>query len=203
MKEFDPIIGKDWVERFSAVGRDLFLTGAVSSHGGNMSVRVGDRIIITRRGSMLGRIGVHDVVWTHMAACDLDEECSREIVVHRAIYKATGASAIVHAHPEHTIYRSLIESSITPIDSEAAYVLGASIPVVSAQQTIASPEAAVKLAEILEDRKIAVLKSHGPFAVGDTLEEAFYHVSALEVACRILDIRDSSCRGSAIREASE
>lgn len=197
MEEFDPIIGRDWVELFSAIGRDLFLTGAVSSHGGNMSVRDGDRIIITRRGSMLGRIGEHDVVWTRMAACDLDEECSREIVVHRAIYEATDAKAIVHAHPEHTIYRSLIEDSIAPIDSEAAYVLGASIPVVSATQTIASPEAADKLAVVLREHKIAVLKSHGPFSVGDTLEEAFYHVSALEVACRILDIRDASRHDSA------
>lgn len=197
MEEFDPIIGRAWVELFSAIGRDLFLTGAVSSHGGNMSVRDGDRIIITRRGSMLGRIGERDVVWTNMRACDLDEECSREIVVHRAIYEATDAKAIVHAHPEHTIYRSLIEDSIAPIDSEAAYVLGASIPVVTAAQTIASPEAADKLAAVLREHKIAVLKSHGPFAVGSTLEEAFYHVSALEVACRILDIRDSSRHSSA------
>lgn len=196
MEEFDPIIGRKWVESFSAIGRDLFLTGAVSSHGGNMSVRDGDRIIITRRGSMLGRIGERDVVWTRIDACELDEECSREIVVHRAIYQATDARAIVHAHPEHTIYRSLIEDAIEPIDSEAAYVLGAAIPVVRATETIASAEAAEKLAAVLGEHKIAVLGSHGPFSIGATLEEAFYHVSALEVACRILDIRDATCRTS-------
>lgn len=192
MHRSDPLVDARVRESFAHVGRDLFLSGAVSSHGGNMSVRRGDRIFITRRGSMLGRIGEDDVVWTHMTSCDRDAECSREIVVHRAIYEATEAHAIVHAHPEHTIFRSLIGDSIAPIDSEARYVLGDAVPVVTAAQTIGSPEAAVLLADVLREHPIAVLRSHGPFAVGSTLEEAFYHVSALEIACRILDIRDST-----------
>ncbi|HEX9976514.1 MAG TPA: hypothetical protein VGA82_04610 [Dehalococcoidales bacterium] len=39
------------LEEFQRIGRDLFLSGLASSHGGNMSVRLGDRLIITRRGS--------------------------------------------------------------------------------------------------------------------------------------------------------
>lgn len=192
MPELDPIISRDLIDRFANIGRDLFLTGAVSSHGGNMSVATDGRIVITRRGSMLGRLGDRDVVWTRRDVCSRDDECSREIVVHRRIYETTGAKAIVHAHPEHTIFRSLLADEIVPIDSEARYVLGKSIPVVTAEQTVGSPEAAEKLAEVLRDAKIAVLRSHGPFAIGNTLEEAFYHVSALEVSCRILDIRDST-----------
>ncbi len=192
MHETSPRIDAELRESFAHIGRDLFLTGAVSSHGGNMSVRRGDRIFITRHGSMLGRLGEHDVVWTRMAACDLDEECSCEIVVHRAIYESTDAHAIVHAHPAHTIFRSLIEDTIVPIDSEARYLFGEAVPVVTAEQTIASPEAAVLLADVLREHRIAVLRSHGPFAVGSTLEEAFCHVSALEVSCRILDVRDST-----------
>ena len=33
-------------EEFRDIGRDIFVTGLTSSHGGNMSVRVGDKIII-------------------------------------------------------------------------------------------------------------------------------------------------------------
>lgn len=193
MKEFDPIIGRETLERFAAIGRDLFVTGAVSSHGGNLSERHGDRIVITRRGSMLGRLGEHDVVWTNLAACDLDEECSREIVVHRAIYQATEARAIVHAHTLHTIWRSMISDAIEPIDSEGLYVLGV-VPVVEAAETIASPEAGELLSAALVDRPIAVLRTHGPFARGATLEEAFYHVSALEASCQLLDLKDGSSR---------
>jgi len=194
VKEFDPIIGRDAIERFAAVGRDLFVTGAVSSHGGNLSERHGNRIVITRRGSMLGRLGEHDVVWTELDACERDEECSREIVVHRAIYAATDARAIVHAHAVHTVWRSMISDEIRPIDSEGLYVLG-TVPVVEAAETIASPEAGELLAEVLAEHPVAVLRTHGPFAKGSTLEEAFYHVSALEASCQLLDLRDSAGRG--------
>ncbi len=179
-------------ELFRDIGRDIYCGHLISSHGGNMSVRDGDEIVITRRGSMLGRLGPDDVVRTGMQACDTDEVCSREIVVHRAIYEATDARAIVHAHPVHTIWRSMIADTIEPIDSESLYVFGASVPVVSASQTVASAEAAVKLAAALRDARIAVLRSHGPFSRGATLDEAFYHVSALEASCEILDLRDST-----------
>ena len=192
LHETDPIVDAKVRESFERVGRDLFLTGAISSHGGNLSVRKGDRIFITRRGSMLGRLGDGDVVWTRMNACELDEVCSREIVVHRAIYEATDARAIVHAHPAHTIFRSIVDDTIEPIDSEGAYVFGESVPVVEAAETIGSPEAAEKLAHVLGEHPVAVLRSHGPFAVGSTIEEAFYHVSALEISCQILDLRDST-----------
>lgn len=182
-------------ELFRDIGRDIYLGGLISSHGGNMSVREGDRIIITRRGSMLGRLAANDVVWTEMQACDRDAECSREIVVHRAIYASTDARAIVHAHPVHTIWRSMISDAIEPIDSESRYVFGPTVPVVSSATTVASPEAAAKLAEVLRDNRIAVLRSHGPFSIGETLQEAFYHVSALEAACHILDLRNSTGLG--------
>ena len=190
MERLDPVIGREVRERFAAIGRDLFLTGAISSHGGNLSERHGDRIIITRRGAMLGRLGEDGVVWTQVAACERDSECSRELVVHRAIYEATDARAIVHAHPVHAIARSLREAAIAPLDSEAQYVLGDAVPVVSAVETIGSPEAAELLAGALEKHPIAVLRTHGVFARGVTLEEAFYHVTCLEAACRIIDLAE-------------
>ena len=36
---------------FRDIGRDLFLRGLVSSHAGNISLRIGQKICITRRGS--------------------------------------------------------------------------------------------------------------------------------------------------------
>ncbi len=142
---------------------------------------------------MLGRIDEHDVVWTQMEACDLDEPCSRELVVHRRIYEETDARAIVHAHPVHTIHRSLASDVIVPADSEALHILG-EVPVLVARETIGSPEAAEMLAETLAEKPVAVLRSHGPFAVGETLEQAFYHVSALEVACHVLDLQEATGR---------
>lgn len=180
-------------ERFRDVGRDLFLSGGVTTHGGNLSVREGDRIFISRRGSALGRMRPEDITEASMTPCEADAICSRELVVHRAIYEACDAKAIVHAHTVHTIFRSMIADEICPADSESRYVIGASVPVCSPQETIASPEAASMLAEVFSaGAKVAVLRTHGPFAIGETLEEAFYHVSCLEASCRILDLRDAT-----------
>lgn len=177
---------------FRDLGRDIFLGGLISSHGGNMSVRHGDRITITRRGSMLGRLGEDDLVETRVDPCEEDEHCSRELVVHRAIYHACDASAIVHAHPVHTVYRSLVGDTVAPVDSESVYVLGASVPVLAPKTSIASAEAGELLAgAFARGSKIAVLRGHGPFAVGATLEEAYYHVTCLEASCHVLDLRES------------
>jgi L-fuculose-phosphate aldolase len=181
------MIDRETIRAFREIGRDVFVAGLTTSHGGNMSIRRGDSVIITRRGSMLGRLADDDLIETGMEPCASDERCSREIVVHRAIYAATEASAIVHAHPPRTVARSFTADAIVPADSEGLYVLG-EVPVVVAATTIASAEAAGVLAEALRSAPVAVLRMHGPFAKGATLEEAFMHVSVLEASAVILDL---------------
>jgi L-fuculose-phosphate aldolase len=178
-------------DQFATIGRDLFVSGAISSHGGNMSVRVGDRILITRRGSMLGNLGEGDIIETSLDADDSEVAlASTEIVVHRAIYAETNALAIVHAHPVHTIMRSLVEDEIVPIDSEGSYLLH-KVPVYAVALTAGSSDVAKAVSGGLRDYKCVVLRGHGPFAIGTVLEEAFQWVSVLEQACKILDLRDS------------
>jgi L-fuculose-phosphate aldolase len=64
--------------------------------------------------------------------------------------------------------------------------------VLSPAETIGSSEAAELLAEAFaKGAKIAVLRTHGPFAIGATLDEAFYHLTCLEASCKLLDLRDS------------
>ena len=50
--------------QFQRVGHDLFSRGLVSSHSGNLSIRAGERLIITRQGSMLAHLSEQDLVDT-------------------------------------------------------------------------------------------------------------------------------------------
>jgi L-fuculose-phosphate aldolase len=177
---------------FREVGRDLFLAGSVTARVGNLSVRQGDRIVITRSGSMLSRLEPSDLIETGIEPGPSDEGCSRELVVHRAVYQATDARAICHAHPPHTMFRSLIEDEIRPLDSEARRSIGESIPVLVPREKIGSPEAAVMLAAALQAVPVAVLRTHGPFAVGETLWDAWGLIGVLEESCHILDLRDAA-----------
>lgn len=178
-------------EQFRDIGRDIFTAGLISSHGGNMSVRVGDRILITRRGSMLGRLTPRDIIETPIEQDDSEVAlASTEIVVHRAIYRATNGLAIVHTHSPHSILRSMVDDEVVPIDSEASYLLH-KVPVYSLPQTAGSGEVAETVSAGLRDYKCVLLRGHGPFAIGTVLEEAFQWISCLEMACKILDLRDS------------
>lgn len=171
---------------FKKFGRDLFLGGLNSSHSGNLSVRYGDRIVITRRGSMLGHLEERDLIETGLLKNDSNIIlASTEIGVHRAIYKGTSALAIVHAHPVHAIALSLLEDQIIPVDSEGAYLLH-KIPVIGAEHTIGSKELENSLPGLLSEYKIVMVRGHGSFAVGQMLEEAYQWTSSLEQVCRII-----------------
>jgi len=180
------------LEQFQRIGRDLFLAGVISSHGGNMSVRMGDRIFITRRGSMLARLEERDIVETDLGENDANVAlASTEIGVHRAIYQGTSALAIVHTHPPYAIVQSLVKDEIVPIDSEGSYLLH-KVPVVAAELTAGSREVAELLPARLAEYDLVMLRGHGPFAIGHLLEEAYQLTSVFELTCKILTIAEGT-----------
>jgi L-fuculose-phosphate aldolase len=186
------------IDQFQSIGQDLFVAGLVSSHGGNMSVRMGDRIQITRRGSMLGRLTERDIIDIGLDDNDANVTlASTEIVVHRAIYQSTAALAIVHTHPPYAIAQSLVKDEIVPIDSEGSYLLH-KVPVVSAELTAGSDEVAELVPHWLKEYDLVMLRGHGPFAIGHLLEEAYQLTSVFETTCRVLTIAEGM--GQVVKE---
>jgi L-fuculose-phosphate aldolase len=164
------------------IGRDLFLRGLISSHAGNISLRIGQKICITRRGSMLGRITREDLVDVDLHKPDSHIlRASSETVVHRTIYRNTSALAIVHAHPPYATLLSMLFDELIPVDSEGSYLFK-KVPVVTAEKTIGSLEAAELISECLKDYKVVMLRGHGSFARGDMLEDAYMLTSSLEAS---------------------
>lgn len=173
-------------QEFCRIGKLAWQQGLFSSHGGNMSIRMGDKILITRRGSMLGALEQRDVIETHLNENDAFVSlASTEIIVHRAIYKHTTALAIFHAHPPIAVALSMIYDSIVPVDSEGAYIIK-KVPVVETKLQVGAKEVSEILPEYLKNFKIVMLKGHGSFAVGTLLEEAFSITSSLEHSAKIL-----------------
>jgi L-fuculose-phosphate aldolase len=172
-------------EMFRDIGRDLYVAGMVSSHGGNISIRLGDHVVIKRRGAMLGQLKPHDLVETRIDKNDSGVVlASTELLAHRTIYQTTPALAIVHCHPRTAIAFSLSRDEIVPIDNEASYLLK-KVPVITEEFASGTPEMANKLAKALESYKIVMLRGHGSFAIGQTLDEAFHWSSTLEESCQI------------------
>ena len=173
-------------EQFRDIGRDLYVAGLISSHGGNMSVRLGDRVVIKRRGAMLGRLKPHDLVETGLHKPDSGVViASSELIVHRAIYLSTPALAVIHAHPRTAIALSLSREEIVPIDVEGSYLLK-KVPVIEVEFASGSEEMAYAIADALKEYKIVMLRGHGCFSTGQTLEEAFQWVTVLEESSQII-----------------
>ncbi|HNW93308.1 MAG TPA: class II aldolase/adducin family protein [bacterium] len=171
--------------QFQKIGAELLQFGINASHSGNISVRAGDEIVITRSGSMLSQLGPGDLVTVPLAG-EFVGAASRELVVHRAIYRGTSARAILHVHPPYSTMLSLVDDEIIPFDSEAFFFLKA-VPVLRTKETIGSPEVADKLPPILARHgKIAVLATHGSFAIGDCLEDTYLWTTTLERAANLI-----------------
>jgi L-fuculose-phosphate aldolase len=174
------------VSQFQAVGRDLCARGLVSSHSGNLSIRLRERLCITHRNSMLGYLEEHDLVETKINKNDrFTPLASRELAVHRAIYKRTPASAIVHAHPAYAVALSFSEQEIIPRDVEGSLVLP-KVPVIDCGKTSKPGGCAEEIAEALTTHKVVLVRGHGSFAAGQLLEEAYHYTTTLEESCRLL-----------------
>ncbi len=173
------------LSQFQTVGRDLFTRGLVSSHSGNLSIRLAERLLITRRGSMLGSLGEQDLIETGISKNDRATPlASMELPVHRAIYQKTQALAIVHAHPPHAIALSLTEAEIVPND-EGLSVVGR-VPVLDGHTEVSSGETADVIAQALKEHRVVMVRGHGSFAIGQLLEEAYSLTTALEESCQVI-----------------
>lgn len=173
-------------EEFKKIGRGTFETGLNNSHSGNMSIKIGDRVLITRRGSMLGFLKENDII-----EVGLKENtsgivlASTEVDVHRTIYNKTSALAVVHTHPKYAVAISLTTDEIIPIDVEGSYFFK-KIPVLQFEYASGSEELREGVSDALKNYKIVVVRGHGAFSRGSTLEECLFYSTSLEDISKII-----------------
>jgi L-fuculose-phosphate aldolase len=180
-----------FLTQFQNIGRSLFSRGLVSSQSGNLSIRMGERIIITRRGSNLGALQEKDLIETGINKNDRSTPmASVELPVHRAIYQHTQARAIVHAHPTHTVALSMSVKEIASPHLENFCALG-EVPVLGWDQEVKPGGLSDIIAEGLREHRIVVVHGHGSFAIGQLLDEAYNSTTGLEEACEILCLMKS------------
>ena len=158
----------------------------ISSHSGNISIKIGNNILITKTGTMLGNLTPKDI--TVISIYDENDRnlkyASMETVVHKSIYLNSNAKAIIHTHPEYLIFLSLILEKFKPVDSEGKFLIK-ELPIIKAKNTIASKEVAEKIGKIAKNNSAALVASHGLFVWAETIEKAFYITTALEKSAKI------------------
>ena len=131
---------------------------------------------------MKGLAGEDEIVRTSVSSVD-DEgafEASSALEVHRAIYQATDARAVVHAHPSKTVSLSFFHEALVPIDENGLLYLRPKVSVVAPPSLFGWNLAAEELAGCLKSENVVVQKWHGTFAKGRDLAEAFHRTRAVE-----------------------
>ena len=166
------MIDANLAKEISSFGKKAVASGLTSSRFGNISVLLGDKIAITRTGSMLDELDQTQVVEVDLSGpCAKDVVASMETCVHRAVYKKTTAQSLIHTHSPYAVALSLIEvEQVEPIDSEGIYFLGP-MPVVEA--VFGTEKLAAKVSEALLSHKVCIARGHGVFAQGRNLVEAY------------------------------
>ncbi len=167
------------------VGKAIAMRGLNTSHSGNISIRSGGKIIIKKRSAMLGWLEKEDLVETSLYEEDgYSLLASTETNVHREIYLNTDAMAVIHAHCPYCVALSLVEDEITCIDAEGIFMYK-KIPVLELDIPAGASEAAIKVPPILKNYPVCVIRSHGVFAKGMTIEDALQNVTGAEQSAQI------------------
>lgn len=171
---------------FQLAGETLLACGCNNSHSGNLSVRIDNQIIITRTGAMLGSLRIDDLVLTSTAPTDADRKiASTELPVHLRIYEKTPFTAIAHGHAVWATLTGWLGDELTPIDVEGAYYFGR-IPVIECAPATATPEVGDALAAVFKETPVAILRGHGVFAVGNSIESAMQRITSVNDSARLI-----------------
>lgn len=177
-------IGRAWRD-LVATARRTAAEGVVVGTSGNVSVRVGDLVLVTPTGVPYDRLTPHDTV-----AVDLDGEQvlgvmrpTSELPLHLAVHRATDAGAVVHTHAVHATAVSTLVPELPPIHYMTAALGG---PVRVAEYALyGTEELARNMLHALRDRTACLLRNHGTVTYGDTLSQAYDRTAQLEWMCRL------------------
>ncbi|MFJ8307454.1 MULTISPECIES: class II aldolase/adducin family protein [unclassified Streptomyces] len=173
-----------WAELIDTARRTA-AEGLVVGTSGNVSVRVGDLVLVTPTGVPYDRLGPADTV-----AVDLEGRQvmgalrpTSEIPMHLAVYRNTDARAVVHTHAVHATAVSTLVPEL-PLVHYMAAALGGAVRV-APYALYGSEELAENMLRALAGRTGCLLQNHGTVTYGTGLAQAYDRTAQLEWMCRL------------------
>ncbi|MFE9612316.1 class II aldolase/adducin family protein [Streptomyces sp. NPDC006012] len=179
-----PETARAWVALVAAARRTVS-DGLVVGTSGNVSVRVGDLVLVTPSGVPYDRLTPDD-----LTGVDLDGRQvlgtlvpTSELPMHLAVYRATDARAVVHTHALCATAVSTLVGELPAIHYMSAALGG---PVrVAPYAAYGTEELAGNMLRALDGRSGCLLRNHGAITYGATLDQAYDRTAQLEWMCRL------------------
>ena len=171
-------------------GKSLFDRQLTGGSTGNISVRVGDRVLMTPTGSIMGsldgdRLSVFDSAGSHVDG----DRPTKESVLHLAVYNARpDANAIVHLHSPYSVAVSCLngidtQDMLPPITAYYVTRVG-KLPVVPFYPP-GDADLAAAVGEQAKSHHAIMLAHHGPVVAGKDLPTAVDAIEELEQTARL------------------
>lgn len=170
------------------MGRRLYKREYVDGNGGNLSVRVGeDLVLCSPTLCSKGFMEEKDICLVDMEAGQLAgyRPATSEVRVHIAMMKATGMNACIHAHPP--CCNAFLFAGLVPpngVNPEADIFLG-QIPL-APYNTPGTPEVAASVAEAAKQSNVVFMENHGVVAGAQDIEAAEWYLENADAYCKML-----------------
>jgi len=206
-------VPEDILGLFRSIGRASLAYDIQDSHSGNMAIRLkdeagGDQIIITATGSQKGDLEPSQICFLSATETDYGYyKASSETDIHQRILSIEGVRASIHAHTKDLTIATLDDADkpnrppdFVPIDPLGFHHLGDHVHVDWVAVPSGSPEMAEIIPKRLTDHPTTVIQTHGTFARGRTLKEAFFlqcianNAGAVVRAAKTLDVNVEELR---------
>jgi L-fuculose-phosphate aldolase len=164
----------------------LLTTGLIVNTSGNVSIRMGEHVVITPSGRDYKSLTPRDIAVVDLKGRVVDGEMlpSSETPLHLAVYESNpDVAAIVHAH---SVYATAISTilDLLPTIHYQMVDLGGAVPV-APYRTFGTDELAVVTSQALQGRSAAIMKNHGSITTAQTLDKALGRCVTLEWCSKV------------------
>lgn len=172
-------------ERLAAASRRLAALGLAHGTSGNVSLRAGDRIVVTPTGAALEHLDAAQV-----AVVDLDGTLvhgplapTSELALHLGAYRRADTGAVVHAHPPIATALACVLDEL-PLVHYQMVAFGGPVRVAH-YETFGTERLADVTLDALEGRTAVLMANHGTLTCGADLAQAMDHARLLEWVCGV------------------
>jgi ribulose-5-phosphate 4-epimerase/fuculose-1-phosphate aldolase len=189
-------------EIFRRVGDALRRVNGNNTNSGNLSVRDPedpDRFYTTATGSQIGALILRDIVPVRLSEVSWgDGRATTESNIHRRVLSIQGVNSCIHCHHIASTVMSFDsresgmflrylgddpqgnqEFVFQPVDIHGASILGG-VKTGTYRQPVGSLEMEDRIPKYLTEGPVTLVRGHGPFARGTSLEDCLRHVSVFE-----------------------
>ncbi len=179
-----------------AGGRRLGSRGLIVAAEGNLSVRVGDRLLITPTGRRKDELSADDLLLVPADPDGPPHDPDRpdlrptsDLRIHRAVHAARpDIVAVAHAHLPSSLALTLAGQVPDPAALPETHLLLPRLPYLPLMP-MGSPELAAAIAASLSDGEpradAVLLERHGAVAVGSSVDAAIDRLELVDLLCRV------------------